>query len=208
MSSESRQAHWDRAYATKGEVGVSWFEEVPEHSLELIHQAGAGPKSSIIDIGGGAARLVDLLLRERVGNVTVLDISQAALNAARARLGQAADDVGWIAADVTEWRPERRYDIWHDRATFHFLTEESARQAYVENLRAALKPDGHAIIATFAADGPERCSGLPVSRYDAVGLARALGTSFKLLSQRRYIHTTPWGSPQPFQFSLLERVGP
>lgn len=208
MSSESQRAHWDDAYATKGEAGVSWFEDTPTLSLELIRQAGAGPKSDIVDIGGGAARLVDALLQEGVGKVTVLDISPAALDAARARLGAAANDVEWIAADVTEWTPERRYDIWHDRAAFHFLVEAEARQAYVEALHTALKPEGHAIIATFAPDGPERCSGLPVMRYDPAGLADVIGPSFKLIDHRRHVHTTPRGSTQAFQFSLLKRVRP
>ncbi len=208
MSVEGNRAHWDNAYATKGEAGVSWFEDVPAVSLELIRQAGAGPASSIVDIGGGASRLADALLREGVGRITVLDISPAALDAAKARLGAAAGDIEWIVADVTEWQPERRYDIWHDRAAFHFLTEADARAAYVERLRTALKPGGHAIIATFALDGPERCSGLPVMRYDPAGLAEVLGPSFELVDQRRYVHTTPWGSPQSFQFSLLRRVEP
>lgn len=208
MSVEGNRAHWDNAYATKGEAGVSWFEDVPAVSLELIRQAGAGPASSIVDIGGGASRLADALLREGVGRITVLDISPAALDAAKARLGAAADDIEWIAADVTEWKPERRYDIWHDRAAFHFLTEADARAAYVERLHTALKPGGHAVIATFALDGPERCSGLPVMRYDPAGLAEVLGPSFELVDQRRNVHTTPWGSPQSFQFSLLRRVEP
>ena len=208
MSVESNRAHWDNAYATKGEAGVSWFEDVPAVSLELIRQADAGPASSVIDIGGGASRLADALLREGVGRITVLDISPAALDAAKARLGATADDIEWIAADVTEWKPERRYDIWHDRAAFHFLTEADARAAYVERLHTALKPGGHAVIATFALDGPERCSGLPVMRYDPAGLAEVLGPSFELVDQRRNVHTTPWGSPQSFQFSLLRRVEP
>ena len=206
MSSETRQAHWDNAYATKGETGVSWFEDTPALSLELIRRARANAKSSVIDIGGGASRLVDALLREGVGRVTVLDLSPAALDAARARLGAAAGDVEWIVADVTDWKPERRHDIWHDRAAFHFLTETDARAAYVENLHAALRPEGHAIIGTFAPDGPERCSGLPVLRYDPAELAGVLGPSFKLVDQRRHVHTTPWGSTQAFQFSLLKRV--
>ena len=204
--SETRQAHWDNAYATKGETGVSWFEDTPTLSLELIRRARANAKSDIIDIGGGASRLVDALLQEGAGRVTVLDLSPAALDAAKARLGTAADDVEWIVADVTDWKPEHRYDIWHDRAAFHFLTETDARAAYVESLHAALRPGGHAIIGTFAPDGPERCSGLPVLRYDAAELAGVLGPSFQLVDQRRHVHTTPWGSTQAFQFSLLKRV--
>jgi SAM-dependent methyltransferase len=208
VSSETRQAHWNNAYTSKGEAGVSWFEDAPTLSLDLVRQAGASSTSSAIDIGGGASRLVDALLREKVGKVTVLDLSPAALDAAKARLGAAASDVEWIAADVTDWKPEQRYDIWHDRAAFHFLTEADARQAYVECLHAALRPNSHAIIATFALDGPERCSGLPVMRYDAAGIAAVLGPSFRLVDQRRHVDTTPWGSTQAFQFSLLKRVKP
>jgi SAM-dependent methyltransferase len=208
VSSETRQAHWNNAYTSKGEAGVSWFEDAPTLSLDLVRQAGASSTSSVIDIGGGASRLVDALLREKVGKVTVLDLSPAALDAAKARLGAAASYVEWITADVTDWKPEQRYDIWHDRAAFHFLTEADARQAYVECLHAALRPNSHAIIATFALDGPERCSGLPVMRYDAAGIAAVLGPSFRLVDQRRHVDTTPWGSTQAFQFSLLKRVKP
>jgi SAM-dependent methyltransferase len=208
VSSETRQAHWDNAYASKGEAGVSWFEDAPTLSLDLVRQAGASSTSSVIDIGGGASRLVDALLQEKVGKVTVLDLSPAALDAAKARLGAAASDVDWIVADVTDWKPEQRYDIWHDRAAFHFLTEADARQAYVERLHAALRPNSHAIIATFALDGPERCSGLPVMRYDPAGIAAVLGPSFRLVDQRRHVHTTPWGSTQAFQFSMLKRMKP
>jgi ubiquinone/menaquinone biosynthesis C-methylase UbiE len=206
MSSETPQAHWDNAYATKGEAGVSWFEETPALSLELIRLCDAGPGTRIIDVGGGASRLVDALQLEGLGKVTVLDISPAALDAAKARLGEAAGDVEWIAADVTEWQPDRSYEIWHDRAAFHFLTQAVQRAAYLDRLHAALKPGGHAIIATFAPDGPERCSGLPVMRYDPAGLAEMLGPAFRLVDSRRHTHTTPWGSTQAFQFSLLRRV--
>ena len=206
--SDSRQAHWDSAYATKGEKGVSWFEDVPVLSLDLIRQLGATAQSSLVDIGGGASRLVDALLRDGMRDVAVLDLSATALDAAKARLGAAADDVEWIAADVTVWETKRVYDFWHDRATFHFLTEPDNRSAYIERLHAALKPQGYAIIATFAPDGPERCSGLPVSRYDSATLAGVVGPPFRLVDQRRHVHTTPWGSTQAFQFSVLQRNSP
>ncbi len=130
----------------------------------------------------------------------------SAATTARARLGDAARLVEWIIADVTKWRPARQYDIWHDRAAFHFLTAPEDRSAYVERLLAAVKPGGHAIIATFAPDGPERCSGLPVMRYDAASLADAVGPSFALTAERRHLHTTPWGSAQAFQFAVLRRL--
>lgn len=206
MSVEDRQAHWDNAYQSKGEAGVSWFQEYPAISLELIRQCGAGPGSSVIDIGGGASRLVDALLGEGLRDIAVLDLSAAALDAARARLGAVAASVDWIVADITQWRPSRTYDIWHDRAAFHFFTEPADRDAYVARLHVAVEPGGHAIISTFASDGPERCSGLPVMRYDPAALAQVIGPTFQLVNQRRHVHTTPWGSTQAFQFSVLRRA--
>jgi SAM-dependent methyltransferase len=205
MASESRQAHWENVYTRKGESEVSWFQENPAPSLELIAQAGATHASAIIDIGGGASRLVDNLIEKGFADVTVLDLSGAALDAAKARLGDRAAQVHWVVADVTIWEPVKAYDIWHDRAAFHFLTEESDRAAYVARLKRALKVGGHAIIATFAMDGPEKCSGLPVVRYDAASLGRTLGQIFKLAGTRRHEHATPWGSQQAFQFSVFRR---
>jgi trans-aconitate methyltransferase len=159
----------------------------------------------VIDIGGGASRLVDSLVEMNFRDITVLDLSESALASAKARLGRRADHVEWIVADVTSWEPQRIYDLWHDRAAFHFLTDERDRAAYIARLTKSLKPGGHAIIATFAPDGPERCSGLPVMRYDAEGLGLALGGAFELIETRRDEHLTPWGSKQRFQFSLFRR---
>jgi trans-aconitate methyltransferase len=206
MSAESRHSHWENVYTSKGENEVSWFQENPSPSLELIIQAGATPNTAVVDIGGGASRLVDALVEKGFRAVTVLDLSEAALNAARARLGRNADKVRWIVADVTTWAPPQLYDIWHDRAAFHFLTEEHDRAAYLTRLREAVRPRGHAIIATFAPDGPERCSGLPVTRYDAANLGRTLGAAFELVETRRDQHNTPWGSEQRFQFSVFRRT--
>lgn len=197
--------HWDKAYAAKGEAQVSWFQEVPLQSLDLLRGLGLSSETSVIDIGGGASRLVDALLAEGVRDIAVLDLSQAALDLAQERLGAAAAQVEWIPADVTTWRPARTYDFWHDRAAFHFLTHPDDRRAYVDRLCAALAPGGHAVIATFAPDGPERCSGLPVMRYDAQALTGVLGPSFAFLEERRETHTTPWGSSQAFQFSAFLR---
>lgn len=204
MSSE-RASHWNAAYLAKGETGVSWFEATPEVSVALIEKFGNGPETALIDIGGGASRLVDALLARGWASLSVLDISQAAIDAAKARLGEAAQQVDWIVDDVTRWTPNRRYDIWHDRAAFHFLTLPEERAAYAERLRAAVKPGGHAIIATFAMDGPERCSGLPVVRYDPQQLAAAIGAPFRLVHSQHQIHTTPWGSTQAFQYTVLRR---
>jgi SAM-dependent methyltransferase len=205
MQSEGRQAHWDGVYTKKGENEVSWFQENPAPSLELIAQVGATSASAIIDIGGGASRLVDNLVERGFENVTVLDLSEAALEAAKARLRDRAAQVHWIVADATVWEPLRAYDIWHDRAAFHFLTEDRDRAAYVARLELALKVGGYAIIATFALDGPERCSGLPVVRYDPVSLGQTLGRAFQLVDTRRHAHATPWRTEQSFQFSVFRR---
>jgi len=205
MESESRQAHWEGVYTKKGENEVSWFQERPAPSLELIARVGAARASAIIDIGGGASRLADNLIDRGFEDVTVLDLSGAALEAAKARLGGRAAQVHWIVADATAWEPPKAYDVWHDRAAFHFLTEERDRAAYVARLGRALKVGGHAIIATFALDGPERCSGLPVVRYDAASLGQTLGSAFQLVETRRHAHATPWGTDQSFQFSVFRR---
>jgi SAM-dependent methyltransferase len=205
MQSESRHTHWQNVYTKKGENEVSWFQENPAPSLELIAQVGATPASVIIDIGAGASRLVDSLIDRGFKDVTVLDLSEAALEAAKARLGSSAARVDWIVADATVWEPLKAYDIWHDRATFHFLTEECDRAAYVARLERAVKVGGYAIIATFALDGPERCSGLPVARYDPASLSQTLGRRLQLVHTRLDAHATPWGSNQSFQFSVFRR---
>jgi len=205
MNDLSRQAHWENVYATRGEREVSWFQERPALSLELIRAAGATPRSAVIDVGGGASRLVDALLTDGFTAVTVLDISAAALAASRRRLGSAATRVTWIVADITTWEPAQAYDLWHDRAVLHFLTNEADRAAYVMRLMQALRLGGHAIIGTFALDGPERCSGLPVVRYDASRLANLLGPQFDLVESRTQDHATPMGGTQRFQFSLFRR---
>jgi 2-polyprenyl-3-methyl-5-hydroxy-6-metoxy-1,4-benzoquinol methylase len=205
MSNPNRGEHWENVYRSKGEREVSWFQETPSLSLELIRSAGATGRSPIVDIGGGASRLVDALVDEGYEAVTVLDLSESALAAAKARLGQAATRVTWIVADVVGWQPRQRYDVWHDRAAFHFLTDAVDRSAYVACLHAALRPGGHAILATFALDGPERCSGLPVVRYDSASLGEVLGGAFSLIETRRHDHDTPMGSTQRFQFSVFRR---
>jgi ubiquinone/menaquinone biosynthesis C-methylase UbiE len=207
MERISRQAHWENVYTTKGENEVSWFQENPALSLELIEQAGAIPMSAIVDIGGGASRLVDRLIEKGFADITVLDLSGAALEAAKRRLGADASRAQWVVADATMWEPAKQYDIWHDRAAFHFLTEEQDRTAYVARLTRGVKAGGHAIIGTFALDGPEKCSGLPVARYDGASLGRTLGPIFELVRTIRHEHATPWGSQQVFQFSVFRRGG-
>jgi trans-aconitate methyltransferase len=206
MIDQGRQAHWQGVYTSKREAEVSWFQESPAISLELIELAGVSPATAIIDVGGGTSRLVDALVDRGFRAVSVLDVSAAALETAKVRLGARGNQVEWIVADITAWQPTRLYEFWHDRAAFHFLTDEHDRAAYVACLTKALRPGGHAMIATFAPDGPERCSGLPVMRYDAQSLAAVLGGAFRLTTSRRHEHSTPWGATQRFQFSLFRRT--
>jgi ubiquinone/menaquinone biosynthesis C-methylase UbiE len=207
MSDVGRKAHWENVYTTKSEKEVSWFQENPAPSLELIALAGLHADATIIDIGGGASRFVDALVEQKIGRITVLDLSAAALDAAKKRLGDRGAAVEWVIADATTWEPSQAYDLWYDRATFHFLTNASDRSAYVRNLQKAVRSGGHVIMGTFALEGPERCSGLSVMRYDAGMLGAILGTDFRLIDSRRHDHATPWGVVQRFQFSTFRRYG-
>jgi ubiquinone/menaquinone biosynthesis C-methylase UbiE len=206
MSDANRKSHWETVYTTKGENEVSWFQENPALSLGLIDLARPTLESAIVDIGGGASRLVDSLVARGFGRVTVLDISEAALEAAKSRLGGRASQVQWIVADVTKWYPAQTFDVWHDRAAFHFLIDPADRSAYVKCMKQVIKPGGHIIIGTFAIDGPEKCSGLPVDRYDAASLAKELGEGLELMESRRHDHSTPWNSAQRFQFCVFRRT--
>ncbi len=205
MTEFDRQAHWQTVYQTRGERDVSWTQPSPEPSLGLIEKFAPGAGASIVDIGGGASRLVDALHERGYRSTTVLDLSEAALLSAKARLGAEADSVQWVAADVTKWQPPQAFDIWHDRAAFHFLVDPRDRDAYIARLYQGVKSGGHAIIATFALDGPEKCSGLPVQRYDHVALGEALGSAFTLAHHQPHHHVTPWGAAQSFQFSVFRR---
>jgi SAM-dependent methyltransferase len=200
-----RKTHWQSVYAAKGEREVSWFQDDAQPSLSLIEEV-ASRSSAIIDIGGGASRLAGALLDRDFLDLTVLDLSSAALTAAKVRIGGRAEHVQWIVADVTTWEPLRVYDLWHDRAAFHFMVAESDRAAYLSRLARAIKSGGHAIIGTFGPDGPDHCSGLPVRRYDAEKLRQTLGPGFRLIGTRRHEHVTPRGAVQPFQFSVFRRI--
>ena len=206
MESIDRQAHWDNVYLTRAVTDVSWFEETPNVSLDLIAATGVTTDAAVIDIGGGASRLIDALLDRRFQDVTVLDLSAQALAATKARLGSRASKVHWLIADVTKWHPPQAYDVWHDRAVFHFLTSAEDRAIYAERVSKAVRPNGHVIIGTFAPDGPERCSGLPVMRHDSTSLGDMLGGAFKLIECRRQDHRTPTGAIQHFQFSRFQRA--
>ena len=201
-----RQTHWNDVYATKGADKVSWFQPRAEMSMRLIEAAGATTDSAIIDIGGGSSVLIDHLLDAGFVDVTVLDISERALIGSKNRLGARAAEVHWIVGDILAWSPARSYDIWHDRAVFHFLTGQRDRAAYRATLLKGLRPRGAAIIGTFAEDGPERCSGLPVHRWSADALAAELGSEFRLIEAFREDHHTPGGAVQPFTWARFERV--
>lgn len=193
---------WDATYRERGD-DVSWFETSPDTSLELIQELGLERSAAIVDIGGGASTLVDHLLDEGFGELTVLDVSDVALERARTRLG-GGRTVDWVQADVLAWEPTRTFELWHDRAVFHFLTEPAARRSYLDRLRRSVTT-GWALIATFAPDGPESCSGLPVQRYSADDLAQVL-EGFDVVATRRHVHTTPWGAEQPFTYVVARRV--
>lgn len=198
-ASPTGKAHWERVYSSKATNAVSWFQEHAEQSLALIEATGAGRTAAIIDVGGGASTLVDDLLDAGHARLSVLDLSGAALAAARQRLGTRADRVRWIEADILNARlPDRHFDVWHDRAVFHFLTAPADREAYVRQVRHAVRPGGHVIVATFAEDGPQQCSGLPVMRYSHDALHGEFGPAFSLLGKASELHPTPFGTVQSF----------
>ena len=203
---EGGRQHWDEVFARKPDDSVSWFQAEPAISLALVDRAALSVDAKIIDVGAGASRLVDALLARGFRDLTVLDISAEGLAHAKARLGDRAADVTWIVSDVTAFEPPASYALWHDRAVFHFLGAADARAAYTRVLERAVAPGGQAIVGTFALDGPDRCSDLPVTRYDADGLVRALGPAFTLVETVRHEHVTPSGRVQPFTFVRMERV--
>ena len=198
--------HWEGVYGAKASTEVSWYQPVPTRSLELIRAASAGPETSIIDVGGGDSTLVDSIVAEKLGRVTVLDLSGAALARAKERLGPQAASVTWLEADVTRVElPMSGFDIWHDRAVFHFLTDATERERYAAVAAAAVRTGGTLVMATFALDGPSRCSGLEVARYSPEDLARELGDAFSLERGFRDVHHTPSGAEQRFSFAVLRR---
>jgi trans-aconitate methyltransferase len=205
MNASDSKNHWETVYRTKPATQVSWYEETPALSRQLVREY-AEPDRPVIDIGGGVSRLTGSLLQDGFTDLTVLDISGEALAVAKRTLGEDASRVEWIEADVRRWQPERRYALWHDRAAFHFLTDPADQRAYAETLKRALSPGGAAIIATFAPDGPEMCSGLLIVRHDAESILRVLGPDFTLAETRRHEHVTPKGAVQRFQFSVLRRL--
>ena len=206
MGAQPSTNSWDWIYATREMDGVGWFEPDPVVSRDLVNEAVAAGGRSIIDVGGGASWLADHLVTLSLDRTAVLDISEAALAISRHRLAERADRIEWIVGDMATLTDVGRFDIWHDRAAFHFLIEPEARHRYADLARRTLPIGGTAIVATFANDGPERCSGMPVQRYDPEELAATWGPGFRLTANRRHLHHTPAGVPQQFQYSTLERV--
>ena len=193
------KTHWEEVYASKPVTEVSWFQEHSDLSLRLIEQTGVAPRGHIIDVGGGASTLVDDLLAHHFENITVLDLSAAALGTAQERLGPRASEVAWVQADITTVSlPRHSFDVWHDRAVFHFLTRAEDRQRYVQAVRQSVKPGGHVIVATFASDGPLWCSGLDTMRYSPDALRAEFGEAFELVESARETHETPFGTEQKF----------
>src|SRR5579864_5365278 len=204
MVETDRKAHWEEVYISKPETGVSWYQAEPRLSLELIRAVAPGG-GRIVDVGGGASVLVDRLLDLPFERIAVLDISETALGKAKSRLGERAGRVEWIVADIAGTHDIGTFDVWHDRAVFHFLTETADRRRYVELARRTLPEGGHLIVASFADDGPKRCSDLDVCRYNATSLAAELGKDFSLVREARESHTTPWGSQQAFFHGVFRR---
>jgi hypothetical protein len=197
--------HWQRVYGEKAETNVSWYQATPARSLASVGKISPSLAASIIDIGGGASTLFDGLLEVGYTDITVLDIAAAALEKSKTRLGARAARITWIAADITSWSPERTWDVWHDRAVFHFLTTPEKQARYLNALERGTKAGSYVIISTFALDGPERCSGLPVQRYSAQTLALRLGEQFTMITHENEAHLTPWGAIQDFTCAIFVR---
>lgn len=203
MVDTNDQGHWDRAWDHRDPGGTSWYQLVPTISLALIDIAAPGPDAGIVDVGGGASYLVDHLLARGHTDVTVVDIAAAALAYAQSRLTD-RPEVHWFVADATTWQPGRTFDLWHDRAVFHFLTDQAQRASYVRTATQSIVAGGHLIIGTFALDGPTMCSGLPVQQYDAVSLAEEFDVGFRLIHSAIDVHVTPSGATQRFTFVVLQ----
>lgn len=197
--------HWDRVWESRDPEAVTWFQASPDVSMRLI-AAVARPGDRIIDVGGGASRLVDHLLAAGYDDVTVLDIAAGAMAAARRRLGGRAAEVRWVVADVTDTAFDTAFDVWHDRAVFHFLTEPDGRAGYLAGMNAALAVGGHVVLSTFGPDGPEWCSGLPVLRYDVATLHATLGDGYALVADEVEHHVTPTGATQQFVYGVFRRL--
>ncbi len=206
MDTADHARHWEQVYSTKQPDELSWFQADPALSFRILSDLPVQKDDPIIDVGGGASRLVDCLLAGGFSNISVLDISSAALEKSRKRLAEQAGNVTWIEQDITRFSPAQKYAVWHDRAVFHFLTRANDRLAYRQVLHQALAPGGYLVIMSFALDGPERCSGLDVVRYDADTLQKELGNELELFETHDHVHRTPWGSDQSFMCAVYRRL--
>jgi SAM-dependent methyltransferase len=204
---DDSRAHWQRVYVERDSEEVSWYELVPETSLQLIQEAALPLDAAILDVGGGASKLAGHLVAAGYTDVTVADISRAALERARVHSGAAGNQITWIEADVRYHHFTHRFDLWHDRAMFHFMVDRADQNRYLTALARTLRPDGHLIIATFGPNGPTRCSGLPVARYGSDELSSILGEGFELISSRHKEHRTPGGHSQEFVYAHLRGKG-
>jgi ubiquinone/menaquinone biosynthesis C-methylase UbiE len=202
----TRKNHWEKVYHSKKPDEVSWYQLQPTASLELIASIGVSPDQRIIDVGGGASVLVDKLLGGGFRNLTVLDISSSALDYAKERLGECANKVKWIETDVTNFNSFEKYDLWHDRAVFHFLTDPGDRKKYVKVMNESLNPGGHVIIAAFALEGPPKCSGLDVERYSSEKMRNELGDFFEFIKSVNEVHVTPWNTEQKFNYFYFKKL--
>lgn len=201
----NRKAHWETIYNTKAPESVSWYQPTPEVSLAYIDAFRVPPAAAIIDVGGGDSLLADHLLEQGYSDITVLDISETAIDRARKRLGRRAERVKWIVADAAGFTPSRTYDFWHDRAAFHFLTDPQDIARYVESARKGVHPDGLLVVGTFSLEGPEKCSGIPVRQYSGKSLAGLLEPDFEKVRCETHDHHTPSGSVQNFVFCSFRR---
>jgi 2-polyprenyl-3-methyl-5-hydroxy-6-metoxy-1,4-benzoquinol methylase len=205
LDKDALVAHWQTIYTAKSEQDMSWTQQGVPVSVNLIDSLSVEKHTPLVDVGGGNSRLVDFLLSAGFTDLTVLDIAEAALTVSQQRLQEQAERVNWIAANVLDWEPPIRYGLWHDRAVFHFLTEPQAVSQYVVQVDKAVAENGYLIIGTFALNGPEKCSGLPVSRYSHESLAEVFGGSFVLLKHLYHTHITPFNTPQEFVFAVLRK---
>lgn len=203
----SRKEHWDHVFETKVPTELSWFQTTPSRSMAFVRATGVPAEAPVIDVGAGVSSLVDLLLNSDYGDITVLEISNAAIAESRARIGEAASKVKWVQADILEWTPRDRYYLWHDRAVFHFMTDNVKVDTYLSALRTALVPGGYFVLATYGPEGPDRCSGLDVQRYSIEQLTNLLEKDFVLKSYELEDHTTPTGTVQQFLYSSWQMTG-
>lgn len=200
-----KKTHWEHIYTSKNLEEVSWYEPTPQTSLDFLERFAIAKDAAIIDIGGGDSLLIDYLLALGYSNVTVLDISENALARAKKRLGELAESAQWIVADAATFKPTQQYDFWHDRAAFHFLTDENDINHYITTIKNHIKPNGYFVIGTFSENGPTKCSGIPIRQYNENALSEKVQQFFKKIKCFTFDHTTPFNTVQNFIFCSFQR---